>query len=213
MSLDSARLDNFKSIRNLPTLPGVAMKILEAVRSEETSLNVIADILSKDPPLTAKILGLINSAFYRLPSKVTSISHAVKLLGIQTVKKVALSFSLVRSFAGDPQGTFDYGKFWRDSLIAAVFSRLLAEKVLPAKVEDAFTLGLLHDIGVLALNVTMPKQYSLVIQEMALTGCPMPEAEERIIGFDHQDVGSFLTRSWDLPEIFFLPIARHHCPE
>ncbi len=92
-------LENFQKMEHLPTLPGVALKILEAVRSEETSLNEIADILSKDPPLTAKILGLINSAFYSLPTQVTSISHAVKLLGINTVKKVALSFSLVRSFS------------------------------------------------------------------------------------------------------------------
>ena len=85
-------LENFQKMEHLPTLPGVALKILEAVRSEETGLNEIADILSKDPPLTAKILGLINSAFYSLPTQVTSISHAVKLLGINTVKKVAVSF-------------------------------------------------------------------------------------------------------------------------
>jgi len=135
-------LEKIKRIDNLPTLPGIALKILEAVRSEETSLDKIADILSKDPPLTAKILGLINSAFYGLPTKVTSISHAVKLLGINTVKKVALSFSLVRSFSKGNKGPFDYQAFWRNSLLSAVSCRLIAEKILPDLEEDAFTLGL-----------------------------------------------------------------------
>ena len=123
--------ENFQKLDNLPTLPGIVMKILEAVRSEEASLNKITNILSKDPSLTAKILGLINSAFYNLPTKVTSISHAVQLLGINAVKKVALSFSLVRSFPQRNKGTFDYQAFWKNSLLSAVSCRLIAEKILP----------------------------------------------------------------------------------
>jgi diguanylate cyclase (GGDEF)-like protein len=210
---DSSLLKNFNKIDNLPTIPGVAMKILEAVRSEETSLNVIAGILCKDPPLTAKILGLINSAFYNLPSKITSISHAVKLLGINTVKKVALTFSLVRSFSNPQEGPFNYGLYWRNSLAAAVASRLLAGKVLPQREDDAFTLGLLQDIGILAFNEAMAKQYSLVIHQREKEHCPYQEAEERIIGFNHQMLGGFLAKKWGLPEIFYIPIEFHHQPE
>ena len=206
-------LENFQKMEHLPTLPGVALKILEAVRSEETSLNEIADILSKDPPLTAKILGLINSAFYSLPTPVTSISHAVKLLGINTVKKVALSFSLVRSFSQGNKGAFDYQAFWRNSLISAVSCRLIAEKILPAWEEDAFTLGLLQDIGILAFNEALPKPYSLVLQEREKSFCPFQEAEDRIIGFNHMDLGAFLAQKWGLPEKFHGPIQTHHCPE
>jgi diguanylate cyclase (GGDEF)-like protein len=206
-------LENFQKMEHLPTLPGVALKILEAVRSEETSLNEIADILSKDPPLTAKILGLINSAFYSLPTQVTSISHAVKLLGINTVKKVALSFSLVRSFSQGNKGSFDYQAFWRDSLISAVACRLIAEKILPAWEEDAFTLGLLQDIGILAFNEALPKPYSLVLQEREKSFSPFQEAEDRIIGFNHMDLGAFLAQKWGLPEKFHGPIQAHHCPE
>ena len=173
-------LEKIKRIDNLPTLPGIALKILEAVRSEETSLDKIADILSKDPPLTAKILGLINSAFYGLPTKVTSISHAVKLLGINTVKKVALSFSLVRSFSKGNKGPFDYQAFWRNSLLSAVSCRLIAEKILPDLEEDAFTLGLLQDIGMLAFNEALPKQYILVLKERQKTRCDYYQAEKQI---------------------------------
>jgi len=206
-------LEKIKRIDNLPTLPGIALKILEAVRSEETSLDKIADILSKDPPLTAKILGLINSAFYGLPTKVTSISHAVKLLGINTVKKVALSFSLVRSFSKGNKGPFDYQAFWRNSLLSAVSCRLIAEKILPDLEEDAFTLGLLQDIGMLAFNEALPKQYILVLKERQKTHCDYYQAEKQIIGFTHMELGRVLIQQWGLPDYFYEPVQKHHLPE
>ena len=83
-------------LENLPTLPGVALKIIEAVKDENTNLDELGRILSMDPPLSGKILSLINSAFYALPAKVSSVSHGVKLLGVNAVKKVALGFSLLR---------------------------------------------------------------------------------------------------------------------
>jgi two-component system, cell cycle response regulator len=209
----SGILENFQRLDNLPTLPGIALKILKAVRSEETSLNEIADILSKDPPLTAKILGLINSAFYSLPTQVTSISHAVKLLGVNTVKKVALSFSLVRSFSKESKGSFDYQAFWRDSLLSAVSCRLIAEKIIPACEEDAFTLGLLQDIGILAFNEALPKQYNMVLNERQNTLCDYYQAEKQILGFTHMELGGALIRQWGLPAFFYEPVQRHHLPE
>ena len=206
-------LENFQRLDNLPTLPGIAMKILEAVRSEGITLNEIADILSKDPPLTAKILGLINSAFYSIPIQVTSISHAVKLLGINTVKKVALSFSLVRSFSKNKEGPFDYQAFWRNSLLSAVSCRLIAEKILPDRQEDAFTIGLLQDIGMLAFNEALPKQYILVIEEQQKTRCDFHQAEKQILGFTHMELGGALIQKWGLPDYFFKPVERHHLPE
>jgi len=203
----------FQRLDNLPTLPGIAMKILEAVQSEQTSLTKIADILSKDPPLTAKILGLINSAFYSIPIQVTSISHAVKLLGVNTVKKVALSFSLVRSFSKRKEGPFDYQAFWRNSLLSAVSCRLIAEKILPAQQEDAFTLGLLQDIGMLAFNESLPKQYILVLKERQKTHCDYFQAEKQILGFTHMELGGALIQKWGLPDYFFKPVQRHHLPE
>jgi diguanylate cyclase (GGDEF)-like protein len=206
-------LENLQRLDNLPTLPGIAMKILEAVRSEEASLDEIADILSKDPPLTVKILGLINSAFYGLPTKVTSISHAVKLLGLNTVKKVALSFSLVRNSSKSKEGPFDYEAFWRNSLLSAVSCRLIAEKILPGWEEDAFTLGLLQDIGMLAFNEALPKQYILVIKERQKTHCDYYQAEKQILGFTHMELGGALIQKWGLPDYFYEPVQRHHLPE
>jgi diguanylate cyclase (GGDEF)-like protein len=208
MDLLVERLDN------LPTLPGVALKILGAVKDENASLDELGKILSLDPPLSGKILGLINSAFYALPVKVTSVSHAVNLLGLNTVKKVALSFSLLRLVkANKEEEGFNYAEFWRDSVMAAVVCRLLAKNVIPAMAEDGFTLGLIHEIGRLSLNQSMPKQYNLVLKERKDTLCEYYEAERQILGFTHMDLGGALIKKWGLPDCFYEPVQVHHLPD
>ncbi len=205
--------DLLERLENLPTLPGIALRILEAVKNENTNLDELGKILSLDPPLSGKILGLINSAFYALPVKVTSVSHAVKLLGLNTVKKVALSFSLLRLVKPNAEDEFNYAEFWRDSVMAAVVCRMLAMEVIPSMAEDAFTLGLLHEIGRLGLNRSLPQQYNLVLKERKDTLCDYYEAEKLILGFTHMELGGALIKQWGLPEFFYEPVQMHHFPE
>jgi two-component system cell cycle response regulator len=202
----------FKSLENLPTLPGIAVKILEAVKDGKSSLEKIGEILSYDPPLSGKILGLINSAFYGLPAKVSTVAHAVRLLGLNTVTKVALSFSLLRLGKSAPKSDFNYPEFWRDSLVAAVAGRLMARRLIPELSEDAFTLGLLHEIGRLSLNQSLPKQYGLVLKECEEEFVDYFEAEDGILGLNHMELGSYLLRQWGLPESFCTAVQTHHLP-
>ena len=202
-----------KGFDKLPTLPGIAMKILELVRDEDTNLKEIADVLSTDPPLSAQVLKLINSPFYGIRTQVTSVPHAVNLLGLNTVKNLALSFSLLKNYRKGKQEDFDYTNFWKESLIGAVSCKLIAEKIIPELSEDVFFLGLIQNIGILALSQCMPEQYSLVVKEKGWTLCSYHEAENQILGFNHMEVGEYLIRSWGLPETFFTPVGYHHNPE
>ena len=202
-----------KGLEKLPTLPGIAMKILELVRDKDTNLKEIADVLSTDPPLSAQVLKLINSPFYGVRTQVTSVPHAVSLLGLNTVKNLALSFSLLRDYPKGNKEGFDYTSFWKESLIGAVSCKLIAEKVIPSFSEDAFFLGLIHNIGILALIQCMPQQYSLVLKEKDRTLCSYHEAENQILGFNHMEVGEYLIRTWGLPETFFIPVLYHHNPQ
>ncbi|MBN1829515.1 MAG: GGDEF domain-containing protein [Deltaproteobacteria bacterium] len=197
----------------LPTLPGVAIRIIEAVRKDEPDLREISLILSNDPPLSAEVLRLINSAFYALPVRVTSVPHAVNLLGIRTIKNVALSFSVIKIFKTNFQQAFDYPLFWKKSLTAAVASKMIAERLKPDFAEDAFFLGLLHDIGTLALLKCMPSQYGMVLHRTAVEKIPLHEAEREALGFDHALAGEWLAKHWNLPDILSLPIGCHHNPE
>jgi len=205
--------DIFKGMKKLPTLPGIAMKILEAVRNEESYLKEIGDILSKDPPLSGEVLKIINSPFYGLQTKITTVPHAVNLLGINTVKNLALSFSLVKNACQKGRDSFEYSRFWKDSMIGALTAKLVAQRIVPTLQEDAFFLGLLQNIGILALCQCMPEQYCLVMKEKQASGCSDHEAENHILGFSHMDIGAHLVKSWGLPETFHIPIRYHHRPE
>jgi diguanylate cyclase (GGDEF)-like protein len=213
MQTDTAFDIIFLKMDRLPTLPGIAIRLLEAVQKEEPDLKEIGNIISMDPPLSAEVLKIINSAFYGLSSKVTSVFHAINMLGINTVKNLALSFTLVKNFQIEALEAFDYTLFWKDSLIGAVASKLLAEKILPEYSEDAFFLGLLHNIGILTLLQCMPDQYSLVLKEMESKNYAYHEAENQILGFDHAAVGEYLVKTWKLPETFYKPIGLHHLPD
>jgi diguanylate cyclase (GGDEF)-like protein len=213
-------MNNFKKIErlflgseNLPTLPGIAAKVIEAFQKQEPDIQEIGDILSTDPPLTARILKIVNSAFCSLPTKVTSVHHAIKLLGITAVKNLALSFATINAFQSDQSELIDYKLFWKNSLIGATAAKLIAEKLEPSFSEDAFFLGLLQDIGILIQVHCMPRQYALVLKEIDKNSNIQPQAESRVLGFNHQEIGEYLTKSWGLPNTFYLPIGYHHNPD
>jgi two-component system cell cycle response regulator len=203
----------FKKADKLPTLPGIAIKILETVKKEDVNVREVAEVLSSDPPLSAKVLKTVNSPYFGVNRTITSVSHAVSLLGIDAVKTLALSFSLVGNFKGRKKDEFNYSAFWKHSLTSAVVSRLVAQEILPASAEDLFFLGLLSDIGTLAINRVMPEQYSLVLKEKDNASCSLYEAETRTLGFSHAEIGAELIKRWGLPDYFYLSIGHHHRPE
>ena len=124
-------------IENLPTLPGIAIKLLQAVQKNEPNISEIGEILSKDVALTAKILKLVNSSFYSLSSRITTVDHAIKLLGLNTVKNLALGFSLITGFQKKGVKAIDYSRFWKDSLVGAMDDRDYANLLDKAKAEMA----------------------------------------------------------------------------
>ncbi len=208
ISLESILSRNDK----LPTLPGIAIKILEAVQRQNPDLQEIAEILSNDPPLSAEVLKLINSPFFGLSRKVTSVFHAVSMLGMNVIKNIALSFALVKEFSKNGQGDFDYPSFWKYSLSTAIAARKTSEILCPEEAEDAFFIGLLHDMGALTLARCLPDQYQLVINDSDCRTNFNHHIEKQIFGFDHMDVGRHLIRSWGLPSKFWQPIGCHHDP-
>ncbi len=213
MTTDAKFAQIFEHADKLPTLPGIAIRILEAVKKKSVGAGEIAEILSADPPLSAKVLKTVNSPYFGLNGSITSVGHAVSLLGIEKVKTLALSFSLVRKFNGERKDEFDYAAFWKDSLTHAVVCRSVAEKIMPSTAEDLFFLGLLSDIGALAINNFMPTQYSLVLKEKHDKSSSLFDSENRILGFSHAEVGSELIKRWGLPESFYYPILFHHKPQ
>ncbi len=194
----------------LPSLPGTAMKLIEAVQRPDPDVREVVRLVSADAALSAKVLKIINSSFYGFVHTVTTIDQAIRLLGMKTIKNLALSLILKTSFLKKDPRHFDMAGFWKDALVGAIAAKLLAERVNVKNAEDTFFLGLLENIGSLTLAYLIPDQYERVQSEMQTRTVSCEEAESQVFGFNHMDVGAKLTRSWGLPDTFHIPIKYHH---
>ncbi len=199
-----------KKFDRLPSMPGVAIKLIEAIQKPDPDFREIARLISSDAALSAKLLKIINSPFYGLVNKITTVDQAIRLLGLNTVKNLSLSLILKTSFLKKGPGGLDLAGFWKDSLVGAVAAKLLSGRVKIKSPEDAFFLGLLKDIGSLSLAYLLPDQYAVVLSEIQTKRISTLAAENQVFGFNHMDVGALLTQSWGLPETFHIPIQHHH---
>ncbi len=201
------------NVKRLPTLPGVAVRILEVFKKEDFSLKELSDLIATDPPLTLRVLKAVNSPFYGLKTRIESVGQAITFLGINSVKNLSLSFSLIRAFSSRKKSVFNYPQFWKDSLVGAVSAKLLAEKIDKRHCESAFLIGLLQNIGSLILAENFPQAYGQALQSSKSQGLPLIEVETQSLGLDHMAVGQYVLDAWGLPETFSIPIGCHHAPD
>ncbi len=195
---------------NLPSLPTVAVEVLRLTRSEDVSVEALAKVIQNDPALTAKILKVVNSALFGIPREVGSIKQAVVILGLRTVKVMALSFSLVDAIRVRDTGRFDLEAYWRRSLTTAVCARLLCRSALPKLAEEAFVAGLLADIGQFVAARCAADEYEPVLKQAAGAAAPLWQLERDLLGASHASIGADLLRKWGLPAGICDAIATHH---
>ncbi len=190
------------------TLPEVLAQVLKATEDRNSSLEAIARIISRDVALTGKLLKMANSSFYGRAANVGSVREAIGILGTRTVKAIALSVS-VYDLCGRLEGRLDIKDFWRHSLEVAIVAELIAKKIKSQSAEEAFVCGLLHDIGVLILDSTYPKEYEQV-WHTARKGEDLTKTEETYVDVDHTKVGAFVAEQWNLPKRYIGAIRGHH---
>ena len=195
------------ALRDLPTLPVVARKILLAAEDERSSHRVLASIVSRDQSLTAKVLGLANSAYYGLRAEVRTVNHAVSIIGSTMLRQLALCAFVIDAWKSRGARRPD---FWRHSVAVAYAAAFLAGKSGKVSPDEAFCVGLLHDIGVLVLNTEFPKEYAKVHEGLRKDGGERYEVERSMLGIDHLQAGVWLAERWQLPETFGDAIADHH---
>ncbi len=196
----------------LPSPPAIAVRILNAVQQEDSSLKDLATIISSDPALTAKLLKIANSGLYSLKYEVASIEKALTVLGVNVLKNIALSFVIAKEMSGPSEKGFDFNYFWRRSVTFAVAAELLS-KELEYRSDDTFVTALLTDIGVLILHLTMPDVYAKVFEEKKHSGEKLSNIETRVFEINHAEMGSGILERWDLPATIYQPIRYHHDPE
>ena len=195
-------LARIETLRSLPTLPHILLRLIELCSRPEKGLQEIARLINQDPALSERVLRLVNSAFYSLKQKISTIGEALLLLGLEAVKNIAISSSVYQVFQGPPaRHGLDLKNFWWHSVRCGVIARRLAVKTAYASPDEAFLAGLLHDIGKILLWSNFRREYSA-------SGGGLPAAERRL-GLTHAEAGAWLIGRWQLAT--FLPDAvRYH---
>ncbi len=196
----------------LASLPDVYYRIMEVINSARSSASNIADAVSKDTSLLARLLKLVNSAFYGFPSRIETVSRAVAVIGTKELSTLALGITAVQFFNDIPPEFVDMKSFWRHSVACGVYARLLASEKVGVSEERLFVAGLLHDLGKLVLFRQIPFSAREALEHAEKEKIPVFEAERHILGFDHAQVGGLLLREWKLPTPLETGVRFHHNP-
>lgn len=200
-------------IIGLPSLPTLITQLLSVIGDPASSARDVSKLISTDQALTAKILKVANSAFYGFPRKIATIEFAVVILGYETVKNLALSVAVLKRFnRGNDHPLFDRQQFWEHAIGCGVAGRMLARKRDRKLEGEAFVAGVLHDIGKLILIEYFPGEFGEALECAKDDLLTIAEAEEKIIGVTHAEVGGWLAEKWKLPETLVQAIAHHHAP-
>ena len=199
---------------NLPSLPEIYLKVTELIESEDSSSQDIGDAIQADPSLTAKILKMINSAFYGLSSEVASVPQAISLLGRNQLKQVLLGSILTEVFPDLDSEYFSMHHFWEHSVKTAIIARHLAMQNASVIDHEAFfTAGLLHDIGRLIIAQVAPQEMAQINAAVKDDGQNIMQAEAELLGVTHIDIGAKLMRDWNMPSMLIQCLVKHHDEE
>jgi len=202
-----------RDIRDLPTLPTVASKVMEMTRDPQCSQIDLAAVVEQDPAIAARLLKLVNSPFYGIAGTVSSVQQALVFVGMSNIRNLVLSASAMEIFhEGGEIGPFSRKELWIHSLGCAIAARRLAQASRSLDPETAFTAGLIHDVGKVVLDRFFREDLERIIDLLDRHTASMAEVERSIMGLDHGEIGGYVAQRWRLPDVLQEAISYHHKP-
>jgi len=199
-------------LTKLPAIPSVVQEVINSLSQDDLDSTVLTHKIGQDSALAARVLRVANSAFYGLTRQVCSIHEAIAVLGFSNVRSLVISAGLVGSFAPVEGGVFDRKKFWSHSARVAALAKCLAKHSRQDQ-GIAFTAGLMHGIGQLALDVCAHDAFADALQQAATSGRGLIETEQNMLGFDHAMIGAELSKRWNFPNTIVHAIRYHASPD
>lgn len=197
---------------SLPSLPAVALRVIELASNDGVLMKELAATIEQDQGLSAKVLRTVNSSFYSVRTKCSTISKALVLLGLGPVKTLSLGFSLVSAVSDTADAAFDFKSYWRRGLYSGVAAKCLAEAAGFGCAEEAFLGGLLQDVGMVAMRRALGKQYLDVLAETKGDHRKLVKLELDAFEIQHPEIGAMLAKRWKLPDELVLPVKYHERP-
>ncbi len=202
-----------RSIDKMATLPTIYSSVNELINSPTSSASDLGKVISADPGFTARLLKLVNSAFYGFPSRIDTVSRAVTIIGFKQLRELVLATSVMAMFKNMGNGiSLNMAEFWKHSVGCGLASRILAIYSNQKNPESYFVAGLLHDIGRLILLDKYGEEYGKVLSAVRAQDLLVFEAEKDILGFTHAAVAQELVSLWNLPNTLTTAVACHHNP-
>ena len=203
-------------VKDIPSLPEIVNKVINLVQNPNSSALQLSKIIANDAGLTARVLKLVNSAYYGFPKQISSIQHAIAILGFSTIRGLVLSSSIFKIFAPKDNASklLDYKKLWRHSLLTATINKHVNNALKYSENENLFSSAILHDMGKIILDQYDHGNYVLSLAENSeLSINDDLECEKKYCGLDHCEVGHLIAEHWNLPETITEAIKYHHSPK
>ena len=204
-----------ENIKDLPTLPKVAQRVVALSQDPKTSYRDLKSIILPDPPLAAKVMMMANSAYFSRRNPAKTLEEAIFTIGLNNLVAICTGVGVLDVFNKWGSGQIDRRKLWRHSVATAFLAKSLELRKVLNKPEgpDIFLAGLLHDIGWIVFDKIMPSRLQAAAQSKALAGQWLLEMEIEVIGMDHAEAGALFLRQWNIPEAVVEIVANHHLPE
>ncbi|MEM7622799.1 MAG: HDOD domain-containing protein, partial [Planctomycetota bacterium] len=212
MITNAPTLEELLACPTLPSLPAVALQVIELTSDDNVSMDELASTIQADQALAAKVLRTVNSSFYGLRERCASIRKALVLLGLSPVKSLTLGFSLVNAVNTDDERGFDYVDYWRRGLFTAVGARVLSDAAGLDTADEAFLAGLLQDIGMIAMLEALGPEYAEIVATTEGDHSKLARAELTAFDMQHPEIGAMLAQRWRLPDQLSIPIRYHEKP-
>ena len=200
------------AIKSLPSIPKAVFEVTKLLNNPKTSTSQLAEVMSKDHGLTAKVLAIANSPLYGIKRKVSSIEFAILVLGFQEIKNIIMALSFVETMKAIPAHYFDPMEFWLHSLVVGTGAKGISQHLGFEFGSEAFVAGLFHDVGVLVIYNYFNPEFKQIIETASAENLNILEAEKKILGLSHQEIGKYLAEKWNLPLQLCDAIYYHHNP-
>ena len=200
-----------ESIDELPTIPVVAMQVLQLLDNPDVQVEEVADMMLTDQVMTARVMKMINSPVYKPDHEITSLKRALVYLGLRHIREVALTTSIISAF-DDNRGVLALEAFWEHSFGVGMVSKLIARKAGYQDLEKAYIAGIIHNLGLVFLSNFKRAEFQAVLDSIRNTPAKLVEKEVELLGTTHCEIGYCMAKKWNFPDAYCEVISLHHTP-